>query len=345
MSICGGLATLAVGQVTPATGPGLTLSLSGTRPAESRPATTRPQVKSDLNGICSLQLRGTRLREAFAELADRLGVRYILDASIPAAAMEEPVRISATHLTGQQAFRWVARTAGVSAVLVDGIFLVAPEDRLPAVWRATGTGTPSERASEDARWARVNGRRIDVNWVDAPLTGVAEDVANLFGVDVLYHPALLAAPKLVYMRESGVNLERIREVLGRQLNARTELYDGALWICPQGEVVQWLPASGRPADAAASRPEEFHAPPLDMWVGVDRSVTTWAAFAAAVSAASGVPCAVDGEEGAVYPGIETAGSVAEVLDGLRMLGMVAWNIGPEGPANGPRINIKVREKR
>jgi hypothetical protein len=309
-------------------------------------ATTQPRARVGLNDLCPISWRGTPLRQAFAELADRLGVRYILDASIPATALDEPVRMSAAHLTGQQAFRWLARMGGVSAVFVDGVLLVAAEDRLPGIWRATGTGAPADRASEEGRWAKVNSRRIDVNWVDAPLTGVAEDVSSLFGVDVLYHPALLADPKLTYMKESGVDLDRVREVLGRQLNARTELYDGALWVCPQGEVIQWLPATGHQADpVVASQPDEFIAAPLERWLMVDRSATTWVDFADAVSTAAGVPCSVAGAEGTRYPGIDAAGSVGEVLDGLRMLGMIVWNIAPEGPSSGPRINIRLREKR
>jgi hypothetical protein len=78
---------------------------------------------------------------------------------------------------------------------------------------------------------------------------------------------------------------------------------------------------------------------------VGESATTWVDFADAVSMAAGVPCVVDGVEGVRYPGIDAAGSVVEVLDGLRMLGMTVWNIAPEGPSSGPRINIRVREKR
>jgi hypothetical protein len=345
LSIGCGLASLAVAQTIPAASPSLELPSANTRPAgATKPAATRPATVLGLNDLCPVYLRGTPLRQAFAELADRLGVRYILDASIPAATLDEPVRMTALHLTGQQAFRWLARIGGVSAVLVDGVFLVAPEERLPAMWRATGTGTPSQRASEETRWARVNSRRVNVDWIDAPLAGVAQDTAELFGVDLLYHPALLAEPRLLYLKETEVNLDRLREVLGRQLNARTDLYDGALWVSPQGETVHWLSATGGTPEAVASQPESFSTPPQDMWVAVDASVTSWAALAETISAAAGIPCGVDGAEGAAYPGIQAAGSVAEVLDGLRMLGLVVWNVAPEGPSSGPRIKIKVREK-
>lgn len=341
---CAGSAAWAVAQSEPTTRPLTSLPLVGTRPVETRAVATRPVTKTDLNATCPVVWRGTPLKEALAELADRLGVRYILDAAIPAALLEEPVRMSAQHLTGQQAFRWLARTGGVSAVLVDGMFLVAPDDRLPLTWQVIGAATPGQRASEEARWARIDARRMDVTWIDTPLTGVAEDVSSLFGVDVIYHPAIQADPKLVYMRESGVGLERVREVLGRQLNVRTELYDGAMWVYPHGETVHWLRALGSQPALAMSQPDDFRMPPLDMWLIVDRSVTTWSAFAEAVSAVAGVPCVVDDEQGQAYPGLETAGSVAEILDGLRLLGKVVWNIAPEGPASGPQINLKVREK-
>ncbi len=340
-----GLTGPVVAQTAPATGASLEPPLTNARPGVStKQATSKPAVGKGLDDLCPVELRGTPLREAFAELAARLDVRYILDASISAAALDEPVRMTAQHLTGQQVFRWLARIGGVSAVLVDGVFLVAPEERLPAMWRATGTGTPSQRASEAARWARVNSRRVNVNWVDAPLAGIAEDTAELFGVDLLFHPALLTEPKLLYLKEPEVDLDRLREVLGRQLNARTDLYDGALWVSPQRETVHWLAAGGVAPEAAASQPEAFSTPPPEMWVAVDESVTSWAAFAETISAAAGIPCGVEAAEGAAYPGIQAAGSVAEVLDGLRMLGVVVWNIAPEGPSSGPKINIRVREK-
>lgn len=339
-----GLVVAAVGQDVPDSQPPIELPLTSTRPAMMSASATQPQARVGLNDVCPVEWRGTPLRQALGELAERLGVRYILDASIPATVLDEPVRMSAVHLTGQQAFRWLARMGGISAVLVEDVFLVAPDDRLPAMWRMTGTGSPSQRASEEAKWARANAKRVDVNWVDAPLAGVAEDVRGLFGIDLLFHPLLLAEPKLVYLRETGINLDRFREVLGRQLNARTELFDGALWAYPEGETVEWLPATGRPAETMAAWPDESPMSPLDRWLGIDRSVTTWEALAEAISAAARVPCDIRSEAGAAYPGIEAAGSVAEVLEGLRMLGLVAWNIAPEGPSSGPRINIRVREK-
>lgn len=321
------------------------LPSSTSAPASTAPTATRPQPKVGLNEVCPVTWRGTPLREALAELAERLGVRYILDSSIPAAALAEPVRISATHLTGQQVFRWLARTGGFSAALVDGVFLVAAEDRLPAIWRMSGTSALTDRPPEEARWAKVNAKRADINWVDAPLTGVAEDVSALFGVDVLYHPTLLADPKLLYMRETGVSFERVREIVGRQLKAQTTLYDGALWVHPEGEVVHWLPTIPVRQEATAAEADSFRPSPLDKWLIVDRSVTSWTAFAEAVSASAGVSCLVKEEAGTAYPVVETAGSIVEILEGLRMLGLVAWNIAPEGPSSAPRINLKVREKR
>lgn len=321
------------------------LPASTSAPTETAPVTTRPQARVGLNEVCPVTWRGTPLREAFAELAERLGVRYILDSSIPPAALDEPVRLSAGHLTGQQAFRWLARIGGLSAVLVDGVFLVAAEDRLPAVWRLTGTGFLPDRPSEAARWAKVNARKADINWVDAPLAGVAEDVAALFGVDLLFHPALLADPKLLYVRENGVDLDRVREVVSRQLKARTTLYDGALWVHPEGENVHWLPAIPDHSKENAPESEGLYDSPLDSWLIVDRSVTTWAAFAEAVSTSARVSCVLDDQAGTAYPVLETAGSVAEVLEGLRMLKLVAWNIAPQGPSGAPTINIKLRENR
>lgn len=335
-----GLSALSVAQQSTESVPSSTSA-----PTATVLATTRPQAKVGLNEVCPVTWRGTPLREALGELADRLGARYILDSSIPAASLTEPVRISASHLTGQQAFRWLARTGGLSAVLVDGVFLVSTEDRLPALWRLTGTGVLADRPSEEARWAKVNDKRADINWVDAPLTGVAEDVAALFGVDVLYHPTLLADPKLLYMRETGVNLERVREVLGRQLKARTTLYDGALWVHPAGEIVHWLPAIPTDEKEPAPAADSFQTSPLDNWLIVDRSVKSWAEFAEAVSASARVSCVVNEEAGTVYPVLETAGSVAEVLEGLRMLRLAAWNMAPEGPFSAPAINIKLRGKR
>jgi hypothetical protein len=321
-------------------------AMPATRPAgASHAPATRPATGTvGLKDACPILYRGTPFRTALAELADRLGVRYILDASIPAAILDEPVRMSALHLTGDQAFRWLARIGGVTAVLVDGMFLVAPDDRLPAVWRATGTSSPSQRSLDEARLARLNTRRADIEWVDAPLSGVAEDVSGLFGVDVIFHPALLADSKLIYLKEAGVSLEAVREALARQLGARTEFYDGALWVCPADEPPRWLAATSRPAETQARDTEEFRVLPLDAWVSVDRSASSWAALAAALGSAAGVPCSTEAAPGASYPGVEANGSVAEVLEGLRMLGLVSWNAEPGGSPNEAKLRIAVRQK-
>ena len=56
-----------------------------------------------------VQWRGTSVGAALAELADRLNMRMIMDRSLRQADLDRPVRMSARHLTGEQAFRWTAR--------------------------------------------------------------------------------------------------------------------------------------------------------------------------------------------------------------------------------------------
>ena len=70
---------------------------------------TSAEGSSPLKGPCPVDWRGERLGEALPELAGRLAVPYILDASVDAVALAARVRMSARHLTGEQAFRWPPR--------------------------------------------------------------------------------------------------------------------------------------------------------------------------------------------------------------------------------------------
>ncbi len=299
-----------------------------------------------LERVCPVDWRGVPLREALVGLAGRLEVAHILDPSVDPAALDRNVRMSAWHLTGEQGFRWLARSAGLAAVLVDGTFLVAAEDRLPVVWRAAGKGLATRPAEEDdARWQRVRGRRADIHWVDAPLSGVARDVAGVFEVDVIFHPAILTDQRLVCLDASQVGLDGVFGVLAEQLGARVGFLDGAVWVCPADDTSPRLPAT---APAGVGEVGEARAPaagPLNRRVRIDRSITTWAAFAARLSEAGGVSYRIEVAPGAVYPGIEAAGSVAALLEAARLVGRLSWGFEQTGPDQGPMLRLRVPEIR
>jgi len=295
-----------------------------------------------LESVCPVDWRGATLGEALAELAPRLEVPYILDVSVDAAALNRRVRMSASHLTGAQAFRWLARSAGLEAALVDGTFLIAAEDRLPAVWRSTGTGGGNRRPSgDDGRWRLVQERRADLRWIDSPLSGVARDISAAFGVDVVFHQAILADQPLVGLEASQVGFDRVRQALAGQLAARVEYVDGAVWVRPRNHSSSRLPSSRPWSDGG--QPRASTSGPLTQPVRIGPSAGTWSAFAGRLAEAGRLSYRVEAPPATPYPTIEAAGSVAAVLEAARLLGWLSWSLEETGEQGGPRLRIEVRQ--
>jgi hypothetical protein len=286
-------------------------------------------AETPLSEPCALDLRGVPLSQALPELATRLEVPYILDASVDEAAMGRPIRMSARHLSGEQAFRWLARLADLQAVLVDGTFLVATPDRLPAVWRVA-------RDSTGAADTATRPQRIDLSWIDAPPSRVAADVAEHYGIDVVFHPDVLAeGGQRVHAERSQASVNDICAVLADQLGAQVELLDGAVWVHPATGAVPSRPASN-PAPAGSVTSWAGRDPLLDRPLVVEASIGTWLALADRLGVAGGVRCAVSMPPGVPYPRIEARGTVGEVLEAGRLLGYLSWKL-DEDPADGARI--------
>jgi len=240
---------------------------------------------------------------------------------------------------------------------VDGTILLARPDRLPMIWRAGVRGpsaepsgpTPGEAvalgarwlADDGARWEAAQVKRLDINWVDTPVSGVARDISNGFGIDLIVSPTIAAEQKLLQFERAQADLETVCMALGEQLGASLAYVDGALWAPPRaaggdgGRVVglprrQPLPAS-RPASVGAG---------LAGVVAVDRSVTTWPAFGERLAKASGFRCRVVVAPEADGPDVEATGPVADILEGAQMLGRLSWSLATEADGQ-PTLRVSV----
>ncbi|MCL2329991.1 MAG: hypothetical protein FWC56_01660, partial [Phycisphaerae bacterium] len=176
-----------------------------------------------LDRPCSVDWVDVPLAHAMDDLADRLGLSYVLDSSVTEAMFARPIQLRAHHLTGRQAFRWTARVAGLDAIWVDGAMLVAVPERLPRTWQRFGTDARDllaggERAGGDGqtnqamadRLTVAGARRVDFDWVDVSLGQVIRDVSAAFGVDVVFHPAITAENPLIRLRGVELNLRAFR---------------------------------------------------------------------------------------------------------------------------------------
>lgn len=319
----------------------LFLLIVGPAIAQPGPATSRP---SSLTAVCPVDWRGAPLDDALGELASRLEVSYVLDSSVDAAALARTVRMSASHLTGEEALRWLARSAGLAAVRIDDVFVIAAEERLPAVWRTRVVRDGVLPAGDDPRRRRLLEGRAGINWVDSPLSGVAQDISAGFGVDVVFHPAILDGQKLVYLVEdSQVGFDRVRDALQVQLGARVSFFDGAVWVGP-ADVVPAPRVTTRPA-GGDKKARDRASRSLSRRVRIDRSVTSWAAFADRLGEAGGLGHRIEVPPAASYPMIEAVGSVEAVLQAARLLGWLSWQLEPPVPADGTvTVKIQIHEK-
>lgn len=302
-------------------------------------ATTRP---ASLDAACPVDWRGASLAQALSELSGRLGVPCILDASVGEEAKQRRLRMTAKHLSGAEAFRWTARLAGLEAVLVDGTFLVASTDRIPAVWRTRDQAAPGHA---DPRWLHARQRRATIQWIDTPPSGVAADVSAEFGLDMIFDPGLLEEPRLVCLEGGDLDLDRVLELLAGQLSVKFSFTDGALWARPAGAEGKASSAS-RPGAGPAplSLPQASSRPVggLSAWVHLDGAIESWQAFGAQIQVASGMPCSVGGLTERTYPRFQTQGPVRDVLEAARLLGWLDWRVQNGSPGNTPLLQVEVR---
>jgi hypothetical protein len=287
---------------------------------------------------CPVDWRGVAFGAAVAELAGRLDVPYILDASVTPEDLARPVRLRAEYLAGGEVFVWLARSAGLEAVRRRGAFLVARPERLPLTWRAfSPAGT---EAAASARSATAQQRRIDVEWLDAPLSQVAAAVRRGFGTDLIAHPDVLAAQGLVTHEGRQMALEDICPVLAGQLDARVGLIDGVLWIRPTGAAEIVRAATG-PAGGDEPGAAEQGAPTASTTdVVVDRRIQSWPDFADCLSR-DDVVFDIREHPGSCYPNLAARGAVEDILEGVRLLGLIRWRRMPDAPPGRSAVAIEI----
>lgn len=290
-----------------------------------------------LEAPVSVDWRGLPLRRVLNQLAQAAGTPYRLDDEAPPGALDRRVRLFAAHLTARQAFRWAARLAGLEAVVREDLVWIAPPRKLPRIWRLTG-GSALEPPGWKERLEALNQRRESVAWIDTPLSGVARDLSRRFGIDVVFHPDILAEEPLLHLEIPDASLERIRTALQDQLQARTALMDGALWVAPS-DVELDEPATRPSLTSPASEEAAFPAGPLDQFVILDRSVQSWQDFCDRLSRAGGVSCRA-APPGRPFPGpFEARGTLGEVLESARLLGWLTWRFVPADNARPAMLEI------
>ncbi len=187
-----------------------------------------------LTSACPVDWRGVPAREAIAQLGARLSVEFVVDDSVDAKQLEKDIRLSASHLTGEQAFRWAARLAGLEAIEVEGaILLISPQRGKVGQDPPYGLAGVRHRPADDrAAWAALRGKRAAVAWKDTPLSRIGKDISAGFGVDAIFHEAILAEPVLITLEHPDVDLEAVCRTLSNQTAATAEYLDGAIWIHP-----------------------------------------------------------------------------------------------------------------
>lgn len=310
-----------------------------------------------LEAVCPVDFAGVPLGEAVHELAVRLEVPYLVDASVSGETLSTRVRFFAAHLSGRQALRWTARSVGLDAILVRGTMLVAEPERLPVSWRAAGTadGPAAEQAGAAARWQAARARQADISWVDTPLSVVARDVSGRFGVDLIFHPDILADQDLVQLDAPAANLETIRVALEEQLKATLSFVDGAWWAEPAVQTATQPasgPAAGTPHADAVGQPPAPTRPPeiggqeavapdevLARRVRVGGPAQDWGAIGRQLGTAGGVECRIDSAGRGVLA-VEAEGPLADVLEAARILENWSWTLTPPPAAGKPVLSIR-----
>jgi hypothetical protein len=311
----------------------------------------QPALAKDLTERCPIDWRAVPLAQAVRELADRLEVAYILDASVSEEMMAKPVRLTARHLSGRQAFRWTARSAGLDAVVVDGVVMIGQAERFPRVWRLAGeiSGGPNAGSvphsgladSPDgmSRWREVCSRRVDLTWADAPLSRVAKDTSERFGMDLVFHPQILEDQPLVRLEGEGLDWNAVGKALAEQLDAVSEYDDGVIRVEPRGTAASRPapPPSGSGAAALAPRDNSsvlFR--PVEMAFAGGSGQRLGETLRSAV----GINCRVEVPGDARVGAISVRGGLLEFLEAARILDGWEWKITGGSESDGPILLIR-----
>lgn len=302
-----------------------------------------------LDAPCPVDWRGIPVSEAVRELARRLSTPYILDSSVTDEMMARSVRFTAGHLNGRQAFRWTVRVAGLEAAFVEGTAMIAQPERLPLVWRkasaATNEGGQAETSpaagAAAGQWQSAMAQKADLAWVDVPLSRVTRDISERFGIDVIFHPRIVADQPLIRLQGEQLGLAAVREALGTQLAVESQYDDGVLWVEPRDLAVSRPAAAASEGAGAAALakgdPGSVLSRPIELRVESGKADD----LGEALSRAAGIKCRVRVSSGAVLGPVAARGRLGEVLEAGRLVGGWEYKISPGDGTAGPILLIQV----
>lgn len=300
-------------------------------------------VAQERSGPYPVAWRGVPFREAVAELTASLGVPAVLDGSVDPSDLDRRVRLTANHLTAQQAIRWLARSVDLEAVEVDGVYMVGRCDRIPIVWQARqGKGDRGGGETGRAIWERIRQRTAEVAWVDSPLSGVARDTSDRFNVDLVFHPDLHAEQPAVSFEGQEVSLASVLSALEEQLGARSDFVDGCVWLRPRSMADLPVFPSATRDPGTAPAPAQESAEAASAGIRLTGQCGTWRELAVRLGGAGEGAVRLDAASEAVVgpPPIEAVGTLREILEGLKLLGLVEYDADWGRPAETRELLLR-----
>ncbi len=307
-----------------------------------------PVVAADLDMVYPVAFRGERLGVALRELADKLGVAYTLDESVEAAVLETPIRMAAQHLSGRQVFEWLARLGELEVIADGGGTLLIKKGDLGGMGQGVSIALVTDQTNADLRLAASRGIRVPIEWTDAPLSRVAQDISTHFKLDLIVHATIQDRQPLVFLNRDRATLEEVVICLQDHLKARVTYTCGALWLFPE-EAERKVLATSRPSGSVREKvdmlPIKRDGPaPLRQRIRLDEGIRSWSELSDFLNKLDGLSSRMEGSPVVSYPPIRAAGTVADVLDGLRLLNFVDWRYSAEGAAAGGIIDMAIRPK-
>lgn len=316
-----------------------------------RPSPEPPAADATPAPSIAFSFHGIRFEEAWIDLAGRLGVVSRFDDSVTAAHLDERIRMDARHLDGAQALRWLGRLAGLVVVERQGVWLVASPEALPRVWQRTLPGPVAVSVSLEGilQGAPQGSPPPDIDWLDAPLSRVARDVAEGYRLDMVFAPELQSLQPMITATLSHAALRDVLEEIQRQLAARMWLWDGALWV--------------QPADALAPSGVDEPAP---LWkrhtsdgqqegdgasetqlpvssIHIDQRQDSWQAFAERLQT-PGMTVRLEISPGHAWPGMLVRGTAREILTAAALLDRLEYQQRDQDPDAGPILVIRTRPR-
>lgn len=325
---------------------------------------------SGLRQVYPLDLQGESFRRVLTDLTQKMGLEYTLEVAVDDTFEDRPIRLYAQHLTGAQLIRWVTRLAGQEAVLIDQMLVIAAPEQMPVWWRLQGhiaagdTGSlwPDQIRSDDrpssqpttmpqklsnknargistplpladyGRWPKQPSRAVAIDWLDAPLSRVARDISDQYGIDVVIDHAVRKDQPLVLLQASEILLDSVLARLQDQLGFCIDYWDGAIWLHEKRREVVDEPG----ADDA--RPPVF----TSRYCHIRQPIRSWAAFSQYLHEGLSPAVRMKVPSADAAPGIEAVGPVDEVLEAARLCGLIYWSRKANSSDGAEIVEIEVR---